>query len=189
MSPEAHGQEALPGLEIGAEIVVSPDRVEEPVSRTASSVTVIAPADIEKRGSRGLSDVLRGAPGLDLFETGGPGTATSVYLHGATALAWGAALGAISLLSCETARIAARRSGCVVGCCASFVASFAAYESAISAIGLVTNGDAGDFSPAAVLEVSLVNVCAFAGLWAWSSLVVAIGADRKPASEAAPRYV
>ncbi len=84
-SPEALGQEALPGVEIGAEIVVSPDRVEEPVSRTASSVSVISSAEIDKRGSKGLTDVLRGVPGLDLYETGGPGATTSVFLRGSTA--------------------------------------------------------------------------------------------------------
>lgn len=78
------GQEALPGVEIGAEIVVSPDRVEEQASRTAASVSVVPSAEVEKRGSLGFAEVLRGVPGLDLFETGGPGTQTSVFLRGAT---------------------------------------------------------------------------------------------------------
>jgi vitamin B12 transporter len=83
-SSGAFGQEALPAIDLGKEIVVTPDRVEEPESRTAASVTVIPAADIEKRGSLGLAEALRGVPGLDLYETGGPGTQTSVYLRGAT---------------------------------------------------------------------------------------------------------
>jgi vitamin B12 transporter len=81
-SPRALSQEALPTIEVGT--VVTPDRVEEPPVRTASSVTVVSSAEVEKRGSLGLSDVLRGVPGLDLYETGGPGAQTSVFLRGST---------------------------------------------------------------------------------------------------------
>lgn len=99
----ALGQHALPAINVGrnetpaagangdapaasgdAEIVVTPDRVEEPKSRTASSVSVVTAAQIEKRASLGLADALRGVPGLDLYESGGPGTQTSVFLRGAT---------------------------------------------------------------------------------------------------------
>jgi vitamin B12 transporter len=79
---DALGQEALPGIDIGAETVVTPDRVDEPASCTASSVTVVSAADIQKRGSKGFTDVLRGVPGLDIFEAGGLGSQTSVFLHG-----------------------------------------------------------------------------------------------------------
>ncbi|WP_244395865.1 TonB-dependent receptor plug domain-containing protein [Beijerinckia indica] len=63
-------------------LIVTADRVEEPISRTASSITIIPSEEIEKRGTFGLPNVLRGVPGLDLYETGGPGTATSVFLRG-----------------------------------------------------------------------------------------------------------
>jgi len=71
-------EEALP------ELTVTADRTLEPVSRTASSITIIPAEDIEKRGSFGLPNVLQGVPGLDLYETGGPGTATSIFLRGST---------------------------------------------------------------------------------------------------------
>jgi vitamin B12 transporter len=83
-SSDASGQEKLPGIDIGAETVVTPDRVEEPARRTASSVTVVSAAEIQKRGSKGFADVLRGVPGLDIVETGGPGAQTSVFLRGST---------------------------------------------------------------------------------------------------------
>jgi len=89
LSSAALGQETLPGITIGRsaptaddEVVVTPDRIEEAQSRTGASITVIPAAQIERRGSLGLSDVLRGTPGLDVYETGGPGTQASVFLRG-----------------------------------------------------------------------------------------------------------
>jgi vitamin B12 transporter len=82
----------LQSLSIGAaladelpEIVVTPDRVEEPATRTGSSVTVITAAEIEKTGARGLADVLRSVPGVDVHDTGGAGSATTVALRGSNA--------------------------------------------------------------------------------------------------------
>ncbi|WP_442755234.1 TonB-dependent receptor plug domain-containing protein [Methylocystis sp. JAN1] len=106
LSSASLAQQALPAIDVGQrpaaardatnngagndsdsadqEIVVTPDRVEEPRSRTASSVSVVTSAQIEKRASLGLANALRGVPGLDLYESGGPGTQTSVFLRGAT---------------------------------------------------------------------------------------------------------
>lgn len=103
LSHAAFAQQALPAINVGRsestaternesiaraaseEVVVTPDRVEEPRSRTASSISVVTSAQIEKRASLGLANALRGVPGLDLYESGGPGTQTSVFLRGATA--------------------------------------------------------------------------------------------------------
>ncbi|MBY6242071.1 TonB-dependent siderophore receptor [Methylosinus sp. Sm6] len=79
----ACAQEALPSLEIGAATVVSADRVEEPAARATSAVSVISSKEIEKRGATGLLEVLRGAPGLDFYSSGGVGTTSYVYLRGA----------------------------------------------------------------------------------------------------------
>jgi len=80
----AASQEALPIVDIGAATIVSADRVEERVDKSSSAVTVIPSAQIEKRSRTGLAEVLRGTPGLDLYQTGGPGAQTSVFLRGAT---------------------------------------------------------------------------------------------------------
>jgi vitamin B12 transporter len=64
------------------EIVVTADRVEEPATRTGSSITVIDAAEIEKLGARSIADVLRSVPGVDVHETGGVGTVTEVALRG-----------------------------------------------------------------------------------------------------------
>ena len=66
------------------EIVVTADRVEEPIGQTGASVTVIHAAEVEKLGMKGVADVLRGAAGLDVDEAGGAGAATQVHLRGAT---------------------------------------------------------------------------------------------------------
>jgi len=102
-SSAALAQQALPAIDIGRnaaaapgddaddaadwsdkEIVVTPDRVEEPLSRTASSASVVTSARIDRWASLGLANSLRGVPGLDLYESGGPGAQTSVFLRGAT---------------------------------------------------------------------------------------------------------
>lgn len=67
------------------EIVVTADRVEEPIGQTGASVTVIHAAEVEKLGTKGVADVLRGVAGLDVDEVGGVGSATQVHLRGATA--------------------------------------------------------------------------------------------------------
>ena len=65
------------------EIVVTADRVEEPIGQTGASVTVIHAAEVEKLGTKGVADVLRGVAGLDVTEDGGVGSATEVRLRGA----------------------------------------------------------------------------------------------------------
>jgi vitamin B12 transporter len=67
------------------EIIVTADRVEEPATKTGSSITVISAAEIERTGARGVADVLRSVPGVDVHETGGIGTNTSVAIRGSNA--------------------------------------------------------------------------------------------------------
>jgi len=65
------------------EIVVTADRVEEPIGQTGASVTVIPASEVQKLGTKGLADVLRGVAGLDVDEAGGVGSVTQVRLRGA----------------------------------------------------------------------------------------------------------
>jgi len=65
------------------EIVVTADRVEEPIGQTGASVTVISGAEAQKLGTKGVADVLRGVAGLDVDEAGGVGAVTQVHLRGA----------------------------------------------------------------------------------------------------------
>jgi len=65
------------------DVVITADRVEEPIGQTGASVTVIHAAEVQKLGTKGLADVLRGVAGLDVTESGGVGSATEVRLRGA----------------------------------------------------------------------------------------------------------
>ncbi|MFZ3181102.1 MAG: TonB-dependent receptor [Methylocystis silviterrae] len=84
VGPLRPAQPGSPGADVEDQIVVTPTRVEQPASSTGASVSVIHARDIQKRGSLGFNDVLRGVPGLDVYSNGGPGAQTSVALRGST---------------------------------------------------------------------------------------------------------
>ncbi|MBK9080816.1 MAG: TonB-dependent receptor [Rhizobiales bacterium] len=65
------------------ELVVTATRTEQPVARAGSAITVIRAEDIAAAGSKSVADVLRGAPGLDIYESGGPGGLSTLSLRGA----------------------------------------------------------------------------------------------------------
>ncbi|MCW2317680.1 vitamin B12 transporter [Rhodoblastus acidophilus] len=67
------------------DIDVTATRTEQPLALSASAISVIPAAEVERRGATGLADALRGTPGLDIYSSGGVGTVTPVYLRGATA--------------------------------------------------------------------------------------------------------
>ena len=63
-------------------IVVSASRVEQPLSETLSSVSVITRADIDKSQAATLADVLQGEAGFEFGRNGGSGGTTSFFLRG-----------------------------------------------------------------------------------------------------------
>ncbi len=65
------------------EIVVTATRREEPLRGISASVTVIDAEEIAERGEITVLEALRGLPGLDVVQQGGPGAITSVFLRGA----------------------------------------------------------------------------------------------------------
>ncbi|MGH7566313.1 MAG: TonB-dependent receptor plug domain-containing protein [Gemmatimonadota bacterium] len=65
-------------------IVVSVSRVETAVSEAASSVTIVTREEIERRQLGTVLEALQTVPGVSLVRTGGPGSATSVFLRGAS---------------------------------------------------------------------------------------------------------
>jgi vitamin B12 transporter len=69
-------------IELPAIDVVSATLIPTPASQTASSVTVITAADIEREQQRTVPDALRTVPGLNVLQTGGPGGQTSVFMRG-----------------------------------------------------------------------------------------------------------
>jgi vitamin B12 transporter len=66
-------------------VVVTATRTEQTQSQTLSAVTVIDRADIERLQPASLADLLRGTPGMQLANNGGPGKATSAFLRGTEA--------------------------------------------------------------------------------------------------------
>ena len=63
-------------------LVVSVAQIDQPLSRTPDSVTVIDGREIEAKQQFTLSSALRSVPGLTLQQNGGPGTVTSLFTRG-----------------------------------------------------------------------------------------------------------
>lgn len=64
------------------QLVISPTRSEVPLSKTSSSVTVITAADIEKRGTPTVTQLLSEVPGVTLANSGGTGQTTRLFMRG-----------------------------------------------------------------------------------------------------------
>lgn len=63
-------------------VVVTATRTAQTQDQTLSAITVIDRADIERLQPASLADLLRGTPGMQLANNGGPGKATSAFLRG-----------------------------------------------------------------------------------------------------------
>jgi len=72
-----------PGLRWQEEIVVTANRVPAAAESVGSSVTVIGRQEIEQRREPFVLDLLRTVPGLEISQSGGPGTVASAFLRGA----------------------------------------------------------------------------------------------------------
>jgi len=64
-------------------VIVTATRTAQTADETLASVSVIERAEIDRRQSRTMTDVLRGLPGVAIAGSGGPGQPTSVFLRGA----------------------------------------------------------------------------------------------------------
>lgn len=78
----AHAQTPTPA-ETAPEVVVSASRVPLPAQETGSAVTVLTESDLEARGVRIVSDVLRDVPGVAVSRTGQVGGFTQLRIRGA----------------------------------------------------------------------------------------------------------
>jgi vitamin B12 transporter len=63
-------------------IAVSATRSEAPVSQLGASVTVFDAADLERRQSPAVADLLTASPGVTIARTGGHGSVTSLFVRG-----------------------------------------------------------------------------------------------------------
>ena len=64
------------------DVVVTADRIAEPITATGSSITVIPGSQVAKWGTQGITETLREAVGVEVTPSGGPGTQTSVRIRG-----------------------------------------------------------------------------------------------------------
>jgi hypothetical protein len=95
------------------------------------------------------------------------------FLHYPTdsvTLAWGGALGVISLLSCEAAGSVTRRVEGKVGVGVAFLAAFIVYEGSLAAIDIATAQGLDHLTFDTVSRIFLINACAFGGLLALKAL-------------------
>ncbi|MEO7156129.1 MAG: TonB-dependent receptor, partial [Vicinamibacterales bacterium] len=63
-------------------LVVSAAQIDQPLSRTPDSVTVIPGREINAKQQFTLSSALRSVPGVTVQQNGGPGTVTSLFTRG-----------------------------------------------------------------------------------------------------------
>ena len=63
-------------------VVVTAQRLPQPVEHSLAALTVLERADIEASQAPDLPSLLARLPGVDMARTGGPGSATSVFMRG-----------------------------------------------------------------------------------------------------------
>src|SRR5262245_31169989 len=63
-------------------VVVSATRTEAPSDQVGASVSTFTAADIERRRTPLVADLLRGTPGAMVLRTGAPGGVTSLFVRG-----------------------------------------------------------------------------------------------------------
>jgi vitamin B12 transporter len=64
------------------DLVVTADRTPEPIDKTGSSISIVNHETLATANPTSLVDALRTVPGLDITETGGPGSTTNIRLRG-----------------------------------------------------------------------------------------------------------
>ncbi|HUE89082.1 MAG TPA: TonB-dependent receptor [Vicinamibacterales bacterium] len=67
---------------ISETLIVSAAQIDQPLSRTADSVTVVSGRELEARQVTTLAGALSTVPGFTVARTGGPGTLTSLFPRG-----------------------------------------------------------------------------------------------------------
>ena len=74
---------ALPNPEKLDPLSVTATRGFQPVADLLADVTVIGPEEIARAGVDGLAQLLQRQPGVEIVQTGGPGSVSTVFLRGA----------------------------------------------------------------------------------------------------------
>jgi vitamin B12 transporter len=67
---------------LDASVVVSGDAIPEPLETLGAAATVIGAREASRAQQTNLLEMMRTVPGLDVVQSGGPGTVTSLFLRG-----------------------------------------------------------------------------------------------------------
>ncbi len=73
--PAATGEDSEP-------MVVTANRVSQPISSVLAPMDVVTKEDIDRWQAKSLSDVMRRLPGVDIAQNGGRGQSASIYIRG-----------------------------------------------------------------------------------------------------------
>lgn len=65
-------------------IVITPSRFEQEIKQVGSSISIIEKKEIEERKLQNLADLLRSVSGVQVLQSGGPGSITSTFIRGAS---------------------------------------------------------------------------------------------------------
>ena len=66
-------------------LVVTANRFQQPVNTVLAPTDVVTREDIQRWQSKDLNDVMRRLPGVDISQTGGMGSSSSLYVRGTEA--------------------------------------------------------------------------------------------------------
>lgn len=75
-------QAAAPSGGAAPDIVVTPNRTEQPIQRAGSAISVITAEDIQKSSARNVGDLLQQVPGVTVTQTGGAGRVETARIRG-----------------------------------------------------------------------------------------------------------
>ncbi|HEX2554576.1 MAG TPA: TonB-dependent receptor [Microvirga sp.] len=64
------------------DIVVTPNRTEQPIQRAGSAISVITAEDIQKSSARSVGDLLQQVPGVSVTQSGGAGRVETARIRG-----------------------------------------------------------------------------------------------------------
>ena len=70
------------------EVIVTANRLAQPLGETMAASTVFTLDDIEASQAINLFELLAGAPGIQMARTGGQGTQTSLFMRGTDSDRW-----------------------------------------------------------------------------------------------------
>lgn len=79
----AQAQDSEPDAAASTVIVVTANRTAQPIDRVGQAVSVIDDAELTRRQTQTVADVLRTVPGVSIARNGGIGATTSVFIRGA----------------------------------------------------------------------------------------------------------